>query len=139
MFRILIGVIILAIVIYAGILIYQQYLIRRLKGIDQKREELTIDELSDSVDQVRAMSLTGKTLKDVEQLATDFGDLKENRLPRLKQQVNDAINSAKQYHVMAAQQEAKATASLEVAQQAIKQVQDQVSELKRSMHSINRP
>jgi len=128
MFRILIGVIILAIVIYAGILIYQQYLIRRLKGIDQKREELTIDELSDSVDQVRAMSLTGKTLKDVEQLATDFGDLKENRLPRLKQQVNDAINSAKQYHVMAAQQEAKkATASLEVAQQAIKQVQDQVS------------
>ncbi|GAX09189.1 septation ring formation regulator EzrA [Secundilactobacillus silagincola] len=132
MFRILIGVIILAIVIYAGILIYQQYLIRRLKGIDQKREELTIDELSDSVDQVRAMSLTGKTLKDVEQLATDFGDLKENRLPRLKQQVNDAINSAKQYHVMAAQQEAKkATASLEVAQQAIKQVQDQVSELKK--------
>ena len=63
MFRILIGVIILAIVIYAGILIYQQYLIRRLKGINQKREALAIDELGTSIDQVRAMSLTGKTLK----------------------------------------------------------------------------
>lgn len=131
MFRVLIGVIILAIVIYAGILIYQQYLIRRLKGINQKREELTIDELANSVDQVRAMSLTGKTLEEVEQLTTDFGELKENRLPRLKQQVNDAINSAKQYRVLTAQQEAKkASASLEVAQQAINQVEDRVAELK---------
>ncbi|GAX00165.1 septation ring formation regulator EzrA [Secundilactobacillus mixtipabuli] len=132
MFRILIGVIILAIVIYAGILIYQQYLIRRLKGLNQKREELTIDELNDSVDQVRAMSLTGKTLEEVKQLTTDFGDLKENRLPRLEEQVNDAINSAKQYRVLTAQQGAKkAAASLEVAQQAIEQVQNQISELKK--------
>lgn len=132
MFRILIGVIILAIVIYAGILIYQQYLIRRLKGLNQKREELTIDELNDSVDQVRAMSLTGKTLEEVKQLTTDFGDLKENRLPRLEEQVNDAINSAKQYRVLTAQQGAKkAAASLEVAQQAIEQVQNRISELKK--------
>ncbi|MCH5462072.1 septation ring formation regulator EzrA [Lactobacillus sp. LC28-10] len=131
MFRILIGVIILAIVIYAGILIYQQYLIRRLKGIDQQREDLSLDELSNSVDQVQAMSLTGKTLEEVQQLTTDFGDLEENRLPRLKQQVDDAINSAKQYRIFSAQQEAKkAEASLDVANQAIKQVKDQVSELK---------
>nr|WP_252904180.1 septation ring formation regulator EzrA [Secundilactobacillus silagei] len=132
MFRILIGVIILAIVIYAGILIYQQYLIRRLKGINQKREALTIDELGTSVDQVRAMSLTGKTLEEVTQLAADFGDLKENRLPRLEQQVNEAINNAKQYRVLNAQSEAKkATASLEVAEQAIQKIEDRIAELKK--------
>lgn len=132
MFRILIGVIILAIVIYAGILIYQQYLIRRLKGINQKREALTIDELGTSVDQVRAMSLTGKTLEELTQLAADFGDLKENRLPRLEQQVNEAINNAKQYRVLNAQSEAKkATASLEVAEQAIQKIEDRIAELKK--------
>ena len=132
MFRILIGVIILAIVIYAGILIYQQYLIRRLKGINQKREALTIDELGTSVDQVRAMSLTGKTLEEVTQLAADFGDLKENRLPRLEQQVNEAINNAKQYRVLNAQSEAKkATASLEVAELAIQKIEDRIAELKK--------
>ncbi|MFC6254792.1 septation ring formation regulator EzrA [Secundilactobacillus hailunensis] len=132
MFRILIGVIILAIVIYAGILIYQQYLIRRLKGINQKREALTIDELGASVDQVRAMSLTGKTLEEVTQLAADFSDLKENRLPRLEQQVNEAINNAKQYRMLNAQGEAKkATASLEVAEQAIQKIEDRIAELKK--------
>lgn len=131
MFRILIGIIILAIVIYAGVLIYQQYLIRQLKGINQKRQGLEIDKLETAVDQVKAMSLTGKTLEQVEQLNSEFVELTDHRLPRLKKQVDEAIESAKQYHVLSASQAVKkANESLSIAQQAMQQINDHVQELK---------
>ncbi|MTV83011.1 septation ring formation regulator EzrA [Secundilactobacillus folii] len=132
MFRVLIGIVILAIVIYAAILIYQQYLIRRLKGIDEQRTELSLDALGTAVAEVKAMSLTGKTLEQVKDLTNDYEDLNKNRLPRLEKQINDAINNAKQYRVLTAQQATnKATQSLNVAQQAIDQIQKRIQELKK--------
>ncbi|GAA3610404.1 septation ring formation regulator EzrA [Secundilactobacillus similis] len=131
MFRVLIGIIILAIVIYAGVLIYQQVLIRKLKAVDQKRQALDIDQLVQAVDQVKRMSLTGKTLEQVKALVTDFQELTDNRLPRLAKQTSQAITAAKQYHVFAAQQAVgKANESLKVAQQAIDELQAQVKSLK---------
>lgn len=131
MISVLIGIVILAIVIYAGVLIYQQFLIRKLRGIDQERTTLSLDQLGASVEEVKSMSLTGKTLEQVEALSNDYEDLTENRLPRLEKQVTDAINSAKQYRVLSAQQAAnKATESLNVAKQSINQIEDRIQELK---------
>lgn len=132
MFRVLIIIVILAIVIYAGILIYQQYLIRQLKEINQRRQALALDKLEVAVEAVKHMSLTGKTLEQVNQLSDDFEDLTNHRLPRLEKQTSDAIDSAKQYRVVSAQRAVgKANESLKVAQTAIKELQQKIQELQR--------
>ncbi len=131
MFKVFVGIIILAIVIYGGILIYQQYLLRQLKSIDQQRQQLDIDGLETAVAQVKTMSLTGKTLDQVQELLTDYTALNETRLPRLKAQLDQATGTAKQYRLLATRSDLKkAQESLRVTQDAIAQLTDQIDELK---------
>ncbi|WP_054710363.1 septation ring formation regulator EzrA [Secundilactobacillus paracollinoides] len=132
MFKVFVGIIILAIVIYGGILIYQQYLLRQLKTIDQERQGLDIDSLEAAVAQVKTMSLTGKTLDQVEALLSDYTALNETRLPRLKAQLDQATGAAKQYRLLATHSNVKkAQSSLKVTQDAIAKLTEQIDALKK--------
>lgn len=132
MFKVFVGIIILAIVIYGGILIYQQYLLRQLKTIDQERQGLDIDSLEAAVAQVKTMSLTGKTLDQVEALLSDYTALNETRLPRLKAQLDQATGAAKQYRLLATHSDVKkAQSSLKVTQDAIAKLTEQIDALKK--------
>ncbi|WP_282803882.1 septation ring formation regulator EzrA [Secundilactobacillus kimchicus] len=130
--KILVGIIILAIVVYAAILIYQQYLLRQIKALVDSQSEIDPAAIQADIAGVKTMSLTGKTLEQVNQLDTDYSDLTENRLPRLTAQLEEARQQAKQYHLFqAAANKNKAAASLRVARQVVKQLGENVDQLQK--------
>lgn len=130
--EILVGIIILAIVVYAAILIYQQYLLRQIKALVEAQDAFDPDEIQADIAQVKTMSLTGKTLDQVNQLDADYQDLTDNRLPRLTSQLENAYNEAKQYRLLqSATNKKKADASLRLAEQVAKQLTDNVAQLQK--------
>lgn len=130
--KILIGIIIFAIVVYAAILIYQQYLLRQLKALVEEHDVFDPAALAKAVEEVKTMNLTGKTLGQVEQLDNDFDDLVNSRLPRLETQLDSAYSQTKQYRLFQAYtNKNKATESLRIASQIMNQLTQNLTELKK--------
>ncbi|WP_143463325.1 septation ring formation regulator EzrA [Levilactobacillus enshiensis] len=87
MLGVLIGVVVVAIIIYVGVLVYQQRIRQQVAALTAKKETMVAIPLADEVKLVGQLSLTGQSLEQYEQLQADFTDITENRFTRIDQQL----------------------------------------------------
>jgi len=83
MIGVLIGIVILAIVAYVGVLAYQQRVRRQVATLTAKKETMVAIPLTDELELVGQLSLTGQSLEQYQQLEDDFTDITENRFTRI--------------------------------------------------------
>jgi Negative regulator of septation ring formation len=89
MYVVLIGIVIIAIIVYLGILAYQQRIRRQVAALADKKASLLKIPLADELKLVGQLSLTGQSLEQFEQLQSDYGEITENRLPRIDDQLQE--------------------------------------------------
>lgn len=87
MLGVLIGVVVVAIIIYVGVLVYQQRIRQQVAALTAKKETMVAIPLADEVNLVGELSLTGQSLEQYQQLQADFTDITENRFTRIDQQL----------------------------------------------------
>jgi septation ring formation regulator len=83
MVGVLIGIVILAIVVYVGVLIYQQRIRKQVTALTTKKESMVAIPLTDELNLVGKLSLTGQSLAQFQQLQADYQDITENRFKRI--------------------------------------------------------
>ncbi|KRN01923.1 septation ring formation regulator EzrA [Levilactobacillus senmaizukei DSM 21775 = NBRC 103853] len=95
MIGVLIGIVILAIIVYLGVLAYQQRVRKQVAALTTKKESMMTIPLADEIKLVGEMSLTGHSLENYEDLQADYTDIKENRFERIDQQLSQLTDDSR--------------------------------------------
>lgn len=130
MYVVLIGIVIIAIIVYLGILAYQQRIRRQVAALADKKASLLKIPLADELKLVGQLSLTGQSLEQFEQLQSDYGEITENRLPRIDDQLQELEEASRGMNLLQLRQNlTKATALVDQTDQLVQTVQSKLAEL----------
>ncbi|GEL15807.1 septation ring formation regulator EzrA [Pediococcus cellicola] len=96
MLGVLIGIIVVAILIYVGIVLYQRYLLKQITDLLNKKSDLMDLPVASELDEVGDLNLAGSSLEEYQNLQDDYRDVKNNKFPEIdelaqngQQNVND--------------------------------------------------
>lgn len=92
---VLVGIVILAIIVYVGILAYQQRIRRQVTALADKKASLVAIPLADEVKLVSQLSLTGQSLTQFEELQNDYADITQDRFKRIDAQLAQLKNDSR--------------------------------------------
>ena len=104
MIRVLVGIIVLAIVIYIGVLAYQHHVNQQLKELRDRKEKLDKESLSADIKKANRLSLTGKSLQDFNDLQKSFEDIDSNREQQFSEQLEAGEAQTKNFQIFAARE-----------------------------------
>lgn len=104
MIRVLEGIIVLAIVIYIGVLAYQHHVNQQLKELRDRKEKLDKESLSADIKKANRLSLTGKSLQDFNDLQKSFEDIDSNREKQFSEQLEAGEAQTKNFQIFAARE-----------------------------------
>lgn len=127
---VLIGIVILAIAAYIGLLVYQQRIRRQVATLTTKKEAMEAIPLEDELKLVGQLSLTGQSLEDYENLQSDFSEITENRFTRIDDQLAQLLSDSRGVNLIQLRQNlTKATTLVDQTDELIKSVQEQLTHL----------
>ncbi|GAB5054996.1 MULTISPECIES: septation ring formation regulator EzrA [Pediococcus] len=96
MLGVLIGIIVVAILIYVGIVLYQRYLLKQITDLQNKKSDLMDLPVASELDEVGNLNLAGSSLEEYQNLQDDYRNVKNNKFPEIdelaetgQQNVND--------------------------------------------------
>ena len=96
MLGVLIGIIVVAILIYVGIVLYQRYLLKQITDLLNKKNDLMDLPVASDLDEVGNLNLAGSSLEEYQNLQDDYRNVKNNKFPEIdelaetgQQNVND--------------------------------------------------
>lgn len=95
MVGVLIGIVILAIVVYVGVLVYQQRIRKQVVALTTKKASMVAIPLADELKLVGQLSLTGQSLEQFQQLQADYQDITENRFKRIDQELTQLLKDSR--------------------------------------------
>lgn len=95
MVGVLIGIVILAIVVYAGVLVYQSRIRKQVGALSTKKASMVEIPLADELNLVGQLSLTGQSLEQFQQLQEDYQDITENRFKRIDQELEQLLSDSR--------------------------------------------
>ncbi|CAJ1228634.1 septation ring formation regulator EzrA [Levilactobacillus zymae] len=127
---VLIGIVILAIIVYVGILAYQQRIRQQVAALADKKASLVAIPLADEVKLVSQLSLTGQSLERFETLQNDYADITKERFPRIDTQLKAIKDASRGMNLMQLRQDlAKATILVNQTDELVQTVQAKLAEL----------
>ncbi|WP_412989995.1 septation ring formation regulator EzrA [Pediococcus siamensis] len=96
MLSVLIAIIVVAILIYVGIVLYQRYLLKQITDLLNKKSDLMDLPVASELDEVGNLNLAGSSLEEYQNLQDDYRNVKNNKFPEIdelaqngQQNVND--------------------------------------------------
>lgn len=132
MVQVLIGIIVLAIILYGSVFIFQQVTTRRVRSIQEHATDLTKLGVDQQVAAGRNMSLTGQSLAAFNELAKTFRDVDEKQLPALNKLLDKVLHDVRGINFVKTRREQKqAEAMLTTATDQLDHVQQGIDELKK--------
>ncbi|KRK93772.1 septation ring formation regulator EzrA [Levilactobacillus acidifarinae DSM 19394] len=127
---VLIGIVILAIIVYVGILAYQQRIRRQVAVLADKKASLVAIPLADEVKLVGQLSLTGQSLERFETLQNDYADITKERFPRIDTQLKAIKDASRGMNLVQLRQNlAKVTILVNQTDELVQTVQAKLAEL----------
>lgn len=126
----LIGIVIIAIIVYIGILAYQQRIRRQVKALADKKASLVEIPLADELQLVGQLSLTGQTLEQFQELQGEYTDIQETRLPRIDEQLKHLQDASRGVNLLQLRQDlSKASLLVDQTDELVQTVQSKLAEL----------
>lgn len=130
MLVVLIGIVIIAIVVYIGILAYQQRIRRQVATLAEKKASLLKIPLADELHLVGQLSLTGQSLEQFEALQSDYDEITKHRLPRIDDQLTELQKASRGMNLLQLRQDlAKAALLVDQTDELVQTVQSKLAEL----------
>lgn len=127
---VLIGIVILAIIVYVGILAYQQRIRRQVAVLADKKASLVAIPLADEVKLVGQLSLTGQSLERFEALQNDYADITKERFPRIDTQLKALKDASRGMNLVQLRQNlTKVTTLVQQTDELVQTVQAKLAEL----------
>ncbi|PWF99554.1 septation ring formation regulator EzrA [Levilactobacillus bambusae] len=131
MLRVLIGIIILALVIYIGVLIYQYRVRRQLNALRETQATLQNVPLKTDLESARELSLTGHSLEQFQQLEQIYQDLTDNNFHQIDELLGSIETDVKGFNVVKTQENlTRVNQLIDQAAAEIDQVQEGLTGLK---------
>lgn len=81
MLGVLIGIIVVAILIYIGIVLYQRYLLKQITDLVNKKNDLMDLPVASDLDEIGNINLAGSSLEEYQNLQDDYRNVKNNKFP----------------------------------------------------------
>lgn len=127
---VLIGIVILAIIVYVGILAYQQRIRRQVAALADKKASLVAIPLTDEIKLVGQLSLTGQSLEQFETLQNDYADITKERFPRIDTQLAKLKAASRGMNLVQLRQDlTKVTTLVAQTDELVQTVQAKLAEL----------
>ncbi|AEV94982.1 septation ring formation regulator EzrA [Pediococcus claussenii] len=92
MFKVLIGIIVVAVLIYIGIVAYQRFLLRKITDLQNRRANIGELPVKQKIQEVGDLSLSGSSQVNFNKIESDYSELTDKRLP----EIDDIAEHAKQ-------------------------------------------
>lgn len=96
MIKVLIGIIVVAILIYIGIVAYQRYLLKQISSLVERKDQVRDFPVKNKINEVGSLKLSGSSLEGYTKLTNDYKAVTTKRLPEIddiaahaRQDVND--------------------------------------------------
>jgi len=127
---VLIGIVILAIVVYVGVLVYQQRIRKQVAALTTKKASMVTIPLADELKLVGQLSLTGQSLEQFQQLQADYQDITENRFKRIDQELTQLLKDSRGVNLVQLRQRlTKVTLLVNQTDELVQEVQAQLASL----------
>lgn len=128
--HVLIGLVVLAIIVYVAIFVTQRLTIKKFEELQAKKQQLLDLDTDSSLLEGKKMSLTGKSLKQFEQLQADYDDVENTEFPAFDEQADAVFFDAKGWNVVKTRQALKELSKqLDAAAQHIVDVRQGLEDL----------
>lgn len=105
--RVIIGIVIVAIVVYVVIFVMQRTTTKRVKELQDKKQKLTELDTKLSLVEGKKLSLTGQSLKRFDNLQTEYNEIENVDFKTFDQNAEDVLFESKGWNVVKAKQSLK--------------------------------
>lgn len=127
---VLIGIVILAIIVYVGILAYQQRIRRQAKQLADQKAALVAIPLTDELKLASQLSLTGQSLEQFKSLQEDYQDITQERYPRIDDQLAQLTEASRGVNLLQLRQDlTKVTTLVAQTDELVQTVQAKLADL----------
>ncbi|CAH0418788.1 septation ring formation regulator EzrA [Periweissella ghanensis] len=105
--RVIIGIVIVAIVVYVVIFVMQRTTTKRVRELQDKKQKLTELDTKLSLVEGKKLSLTGQSLKRFDDLQTEYNEIENVDFKTFDQNAEDVLFESKGWNVVKAKQSLK--------------------------------
>ncbi|KRN94328.1 septation ring formation regulator EzrA [Pediococcus stilesii] len=132
MIIVLIAIIVVAILVYLGIVSYQRYLLKQVEDLLNRKADIGESPVRKKLMEVSSMNLTGSSAVGLDNIRNDYQEIIDHRLPEVEDIANHAKQDINDMKIFEARKEvATVSESLDAIDEEMRRLSDQLDNIKR--------
>lgn len=132
MIIVLIAIIVVAILVYLGIVSYQRYLIKQVEDLLDRKADISESPVRKKLMEVSSMNLTGSSAVGLDNIRNDYQEIIDHRLPEIEDIANHSKQDVNDMKIFEARKDVKTVSeSLDAIDEEMRRLNDQLDNIKR--------
>lgn len=132
MIIILISVIVVAILVYLGIVAYQRYLLKQVDELLNRKADISESPIRQKLMEVSSMNLTGSSAVGLDNIRNDYQEIIDHRLPEVEDIANHSRQNINDMKIFEARKDITTVSeTLDAIEEETKRLNDQLDNIQR--------
>ncbi|MFG1200115.1 septation ring formation regulator EzrA [Pediococcus acidilactici] len=132
MIIVLISVIVVAILVYLGIVAYQRYLLKQVDELLNRKADISESPIRQKLMEVSSMNLTGSSAVGLDNIRNDYQEIIDHRLPEVEDIANHSRQNINDMKIFEARKDITTVSeTLDAIEEETKRLNDQLDNIQR--------
>lgn len=132
MIIVLISVIVVAILVYLGIVAYQRYLLKQVDELLNRKADISESPIRQKLMEVSSMNLTGSSAVGLDNIRNDYQEIIDHRLPEVEDVANHSRQNINDMKIFEARKDITTVSeTLDAIEEETKRLNDQLDNIQR--------
>lgn len=132
MIIVLISVIVVAILVYLGIVAYQRYLLKQVDELLNRKADISESPIRQKLMEVSSMNLTGSSAVGLDNIRNDYQEIIDHRLPEVEDIANHSRQNINDMKIFEARKDISTVSeTLDAIEEETKRLNDQLDNIQR--------
>lgn len=132
MIIVLISVIVVAILVYLGIVAYQRYLLKQVDELLNRKADISESPIRQKLMEVSSMNLTGSSAAGLDNIRNDYQEIIDHRLPEVEDIANHSRQNINDMKIFEARKDITTVSeTLDAIEEETKRLNDQLDNIQR--------
>lgn len=133
MIMVLIAIIVVAILVYLGIVSYQRYLLKQIDELLDRKADISESPVRQKLMEVSSMNLTGSSAIGLDNIRNDYQEIIDHRLPEIEDIANHSKQDVNDMKIFEARKDVTTVSeSLDAIDEETRRLNDQLDNIKRT-------
>lgn len=133
MIMVLIAIIVVAILVYLGIVSYQRYLLKQIDELLDRKADISESPVRQKLMEVSSMNLTGSSAIGLDNIRNDYQEIIDHRLPEIEAIANHSKQDVNDMKIFEARKDVTTVSeSLDAIDEETRRLNDQLDNIKRT-------